>query len=112
MSFKRRILKNSPAGLLPPLLPMLLRGVLCLTISNAYAAGEQRPDQSFSLKVNVDLVILNVSVVDEKGANVTSLRKDDFAVYEDGVRQEVSDFLPVEAPFSLALALDTTLSTR
>jgi hypothetical protein len=32
----------------------------------------------FLLKVHVDLVVLNVAVVDEKGANVTSLRKQDF----------------------------------
>ncbi len=82
-----------------------LAGVLCLTVSNGHVTAEQRPDQPFSLKVNVDLVILNVSVVDEKGANVTPLRKEDFSVYEDDVNQEVSDFLPVEAPFNLALAM-------
>jgi Ca-activated chloride channel homolog len=58
------------------------------------------------------LAILNVAVTDEKGANVTSLRKKDFEVYEDDVRQELSDFLPVEAPFSLVLAVDTSISTR
>ena len=58
------------------------------------------------------MVILSVAVIDEKGANVTSLRKEDFEVYEDDVKQEVSDFLPVEAPFNLVLALDTSISTR
>jgi len=91
-------------------LTMLLLGAV---FSLGYALSlpaEQKSD--FSLKVNVDLVILNVAVVDEKGANVTSLRKEDFAIYEDGVKQEVSDFLPVEAPFTLVLALDTSISTR
>src|SRR5215813_1251241 len=88
---------------------LLLGAVFSLGyVSSVFA--EQKSD--FSLKVNVDLVVLNVAVVDEKGANVTSLRKEDFAVYEDGVKQEVSDFLPVEAPFSLVLALDTSISTR
>jgi VWFA-related protein len=77
------------------------------------AADAQTSDRSpFSLKVHVDLVILNVAVVDEKGANVTSLRKQDFIVYEDDVEQQVADFLPVEAPFHLVLALDTSISTR
>jgi len=80
---------------------------------NIYAAAPQRPESPpFSLKVHVDLVILNVAVVDEKGANVTSLKKQDFIVYEDDVEQQVSDFLPVEAPFHLVLALDTSISTR
>ena len=77
------------------------------------AADAQTSDRTpFSLKVHVDLVILNVAVVDEKGANVTSLRKQDFIVYEDDVEQQVADFLPVEAPFHLVLALDTSISTR
>jgi len=81
--------------------------------SGASKAADQRSEESaFSLKVDVDLVILSVAVTDEKGANVTSLRKEDFEVYEDDVKQEVSDFLPVEAPFNLVLALDTSISTR
>jgi len=77
------------------------------------AATAQTSERSpFSLKVHVDLVILNVAVVDEKGANVTSLKKQDFVVYEDDVEQQVADFLPVEAPFHLVLALDTSISTR
>ncbi len=79
---------------------------------NIQAAAPQTPESPFSLKVHVDLVILNVAVVDEKGANVTSLRKQDFIVYEDDVEQQVADFLPVEAPFHLVLALDTSISTR
>jgi Ca-activated chloride channel homolog len=82
-------------------------------LSKASKSADQRPDESpFSLRVDVDLVILNVAVTDEKGVNVTSLRKEDFEVYEDDVKQEVSDFLPVEAPFNLVLALDTSISTR
>ncbi len=92
---------------------VFLSGILFLTTPRVLGSGEQRAEgPSFSLKVNVDLVILNVAVVDEKGANVTSLRKEDFVVYEDDVEQEVSDFLPVEAPFHLVLALDTSISTR
>src|SRR4026209_81739 len=90
---------------------------LCGTLSSMQlsieAATAQTSERSpFSLKVHVDLVILNVAVVDEKGANVTSLGKQDFVVYEDDVEQQVADFLPVEAPFHLVLALDTSISTR
>jgi Ca-activated chloride channel family protein len=95
-----------------------LAAILLLVMSlpvhcEASKGADQRPDDSqFSLRVDVDLVILNVAVTDEKGMNVTSLRKEDFEVYEDDVKQEVSDFLPVEAPFNLVLALDTSISTR
>jgi Ca-activated chloride channel family protein len=72
----------------------------------------QRPEEVFSLEVNVDMVVLNVTVVDERGSNVTALSKEDFEVYEDDVLQEISDFWPVESPFSLVLLLDTSVSTR
>jgi Ca-activated chloride channel homolog len=99
-----------------PIWKHLLTGIGVLVgtgLSALLSSASQKPDEKpFSLKVNVDLVILNVAVVDEKGANVTALRKEDFAVYEDDVEQEVSHFLPVEAPFHLVLALDTSISTR
>jgi VWFA-related protein len=64
------------------------------------------------LRVNVDLVVLNLTVMDENGANITSLKREDFSIYEDDVKQEISDFLPVESPFNLVLVLDTSISTR
>ncbi len=69
-------------------------------------------DATFSIKVNVDLVVLNATVVDEKGSNVTHLKREDFSIYEDDVQQQVSELLPVEAPFNLALVLDTSNSVR
>lgn len=67
---------------------------------------------SYSLEVNVDMVLLNVTVVDDKGVYVAGLNKDDFAVYEDGELQELSSFLPVEAPFHLVMLLDNSISTK
>jgi Ca-activated chloride channel family protein len=81
--------------------------------SSISKGAEQQPEQSpFSIKVNVDLVILNVTVVDETGKVVTSLGKDDFIIYEDDVKQDIADFLPVEIPFKLVLVIDTSISTR
>ena len=44
------------------------------------AKSEEKP---FAIKVDVNLVVLNVTVLDEKGTNVTNLKREDFAVYED-----------------------------
>ncbi len=75
--------------------------------------GPQKPEErSFSIKVNVDLVVLNLTVLDEHGTNVTHLNRQDFSVFEDEVQQDLSDFHPVEAPFHLVLVLDTSISTR
>ena len=54
---------------------------------------------------------LNIGVVDKQGRPITSLTKNDFAVYEDGVKQSIQHFEPVDAPFSLVLMLDMSGST-
>ena len=81
------------------------------------ASGQNGPqdgaaDSTFSLKVNVDLVVLNLAVADENGRSVTDLRHDDFSLYEDDIPQTITEFLPTEAPFNLALVLDTSSSVR
>ncbi len=54
---------------------------------------------------------LNIGVVDKQGRAVTSLTKSDFAIYEDGVKQSIQSFEPVDTPFSLVLMLDMSGST-
>lgn len=91
---------------LAPLSPLPLAG------HSPPPGSPQEEDGSFRLEVDVDLVVLNVTVVDENGDNVTALTRDDFAVFENGVRQDISTFFPVEAPFKLVLLVDTSISTR
>jgi VWFA-related protein len=45
-----------------------------------------------TIRVQSQLVVLDVVVTDEKGNVVTDLRREDFSVYENGVAQEVQDF--------------------
>jgi Ca-activated chloride channel family protein len=92
---------------------MILLGFYLEMPSRIVRGAEQQPEQSpFSIKVNVDLVVLNVTVVDEKEEVVTSLGRDDFIIYEDEEKQDIADFLPVEFPFKLVLVIDTSISTR
>src|SRR5437016_9534675 len=60
---------------------------------------------------DISLVQLNVGVVDREGRSITHLSQNDFAVYEDGVKQAILHFEPTAAPFSLVLMLDTSGST-
>lgn len=90
------------------LLAGFLFPLLLLCGSNPLALG-QEPDDV--VRTNVALVQLNVGVVDPKGRAVTSLSRNDFTVYEDGVRQPILHFEPTDAPFSLVLLLDTSGST-
>ena len=72
---------------------------------------QQPPPDDEVITVESNLVRLNVGVADRRGAPVLNLSQNDFAVYEDGVRQTIRNFEPVAAPFSLVLLLDTSGST-
>src|SRR5215813_665595 len=63
------------------------------------------------IRTETSLVQLNVGVVDKQGRPITSLTRNDFAIYEDGVKQSIQLFEPVDAPFSLVLMLDMSGST-
>jgi len=63
------------------------------------------------IRTDTSLVQLNIGVVDKQGRSVRSLTKNDFVVYEDGVKQSLQLFEPVDAPFSLVLMLDMSGST-
>src|SRR5215212_4449395 len=63
------------------------------------------------VRTETSLVQLNIGVVDKQGRAITSLTRSDFVVYEDGVKQPIQHFEPVDAPFSLVLLLDMSGST-
>ena len=86
-----------------------LLSVAVLALFAIVQANAQDPDEV--IRTETSLVQLNIGVVDKQGRAVTSLTKDDFAVYEDGVRQPIQYFEPVDAPFSLVLLLDMSGST-
>ena len=63
--------------------------------------------------MNVRLVNVFTSVTDANGAPVSSLKQDDFQVFEDGNPQKIAVFhRESELPLSIVLAVDTSLSTR
>ena len=64
------------------------------------------------VRVNTTIVTLPVSVMDRNGRFIPDLRQQEFRIYEDGVEHEVAYFAAVEKPFTLALVLDTSASTR
>lgn len=74
-------------------------------------ASTARGQEDDTVRTETSLVQLNVGVVDRQGRAVTSLSRNDFTVYEDGVKQPIQSFEPTEAPFSLVMLLDMSGST-
>lgn len=64
------------------------------------------------LRVDTQLVSVPAVVRDHTGHPLVSLRAENFAVFEDGRLQRITNFATAEAPFEVALLLDTSGSTR
>jgi len=75
---------------------------------------QQRPSEpSTTMKVDVNLVNVFVTVTDAHGAPIGGLRKENFVLKEDDQEQQIKVFDKESAlPLSIALAIDTSLSTR
>ena len=87
---------------------MNLRATLVIAALAAAALGAQAPGQRF--RVGIDLVSLNVTVTDADHRFVTNLEKEQFEIFEDGVKQNVSFFTKTQLPIAMALLLDTSAS--
>jgi Ca-activated chloride channel homolog len=80
----------------------------------AQVTGPEGPQQSYqpdikkpaSIKMNVDMALVNVTVTDPKSRAVSGLDKESFRVYEDGIEQEISAFSSEDVPISIGLIFD------
>jgi VWFA-related protein len=74
--------------------------------------ARQKDDDIETLKVDTDLVDLNVSVFSRDTSHpIGELQQKDFAVLENGVPEEISFFASASAPFDLVLLIDLSGST-
>jgi len=60
------------------------------------------------IKVDVNLVLVSVSIVDPLNRQVTGLDKENFEVFEGKQRQEIRHFSSEDAPVSLGVIFDTS----
>jgi VWFA-related protein len=66
-----------------------------------------------SLKLSTQVVGIQVSVIDKKTGRLSpGLKKKNFTIYEDGVKQEISNFAPGEGPATVVLLLDNNFRNR
>lgn len=63
------------------------------------------------IRVKTTLVNSPVLVIGRDGKYVPNLRREDFQVFENGVKHEIAYFAPVDKPFTVALVIDTSRST-
>ena len=92
-----------------PLAAAALGAAVILVGAQQRPQGAQGP-QGPSFRAGVDLVSLSVTVIDGTAHYVTDLQADDFNVFEDGVKQDVTFFNHTNLPIALAILLDTSAS--
>ena len=68
--------------------------LVILLVSNLRAAQEQQaaPRQEALIRVNTEIVLVNVIARDKHGNLVRDLKREDFTVFEDGQKQQLSSF--------------------
>ena len=86
-----------------------------VAIAASAVVAAQQPQSSdtqngdgFRFRTGVELIHVAVTVTDGSGRFVPGLQKDDFVVYEDDARQEVTHFNAERVPVSLGLVVDTS----
>jgi VWFA-related protein len=77
------------------------------TTPNPAGAPLKKEGDGFILRTNVEEVVLNATVL-EGTRLVQNLKRDDFQVFEDGVKQNIISFQHTDLPVSIALVVDNS----
>lgn len=72
------------------------------------ARAQQEPQDDEIVRVETDLVVLNVTATNAADEYVHGLERANFKVYEDGHEQQITNFSREETPFAAALLLDVS----
>jgi len=83
-----------------------------LPATPATATSVAKSSNIYTLHESVDEVLLNCTVLDEKGRVVTDLKPSNFRVWEDGAPQTITSFQHEDAPVSMGILVDDSGSMR
>src|SRR5262245_59016772 len=86
-------------------------GLLCSMLAFGQVSKQSAPDAPKSdrvqtMRVDVDLVLLNATVTDSGNRFVTGLRQEDFKVWEDKIEQKIDYFSSENVPLSVGIIFD------
>ncbi|HEV2914010.1 MAG TPA: VWA domain-containing protein [Pyrinomonadaceae bacterium] len=92
---------------------LILIGLTFLALPSSARREQQQPqvddDDDEVVRIDTELVVVNITVVDAAGRYVHGLSKSDFKLLEDGEEQRsISYFGDEETPFAAAILLDTS----
>src|SRR5688500_2864910 len=88
-------------------LPLITAVAALVAIAGTAPYAQQQQD-GFRFKSGVELINVTATVTDRSGRFYSSLRKEDFIVYEDNKPVEVTHFNAERTPVSLGIVVDTS----
>ncbi len=80
--------------------------------ANEPSASQSVQDDRYTIRVNVDQVVLHATVRNRRGTPVSGLGKENFQIYESGVLQEIKYFSHDDIPVEVGLIVDNSGSMR
>ena len=83
-----------------------------LLLMGLKAEAQLQEPAPYQISVHLNLVVLQATVHDRKGVPAADLQKDNFEVYEDGVRQSIRLFQHEDVPVTVGLVVDHSGSMR
>ncbi len=89
---------------------MKQRPLLLLFLATALAMPILIRAQQPAFRSAIDVVSMNVTVTDSTNKYITDLTEQDFEIFEDGVKQELTLFNRTNLPVALSLLIDTSSS--
>lgn len=102
----------------PLVLLVAFVGVLFVAASASFGQQQKPPEPTAPqsedevVRISTNLVTVPVSVMDRQGRFIPDLTQDQFQLFENGIEQEIAYFENAEKPFTVALVLDTSDSTK
>src|SRR5437016_8930902 len=66
----------------------------------------------YTISVDVDLALFNITVLDKDGKTVTGLTAENFRVLEDGHEQKIKMFRPEDSPATVGFVIDNSGSMQ
>jgi VWFA-related protein len=92
------------AAFISPLIRFSGAALATTRFSEQQGGGEGQ----YTIAVDVDLVVFNVTVTDKKGRHVSGLKPGDFQIYEENRLQDIKLFHPEDIPASVGLIIDNS----
>jgi VWFA-related protein len=85
--------------------------LLSLLITASLSVGQSQ-EPGPPIRVTVNRVSVGVTVTDSSGHFISGLRRQDFHIFDNGVEQPITDFLPIEESAQLVLLIESGPAVR